>query len=106
MPRVTGLFVYPVKSLRGHSVSVADFDALGFVGDRRFLVTDSTGKFITQRTVPRMAQIETSLAADQLVLSAVGAGQVAVPLSSQPDALLRSVTVWKSENLQAEDCGV
>jgi uncharacterized protein YcbX len=53
-----------------------------------------------------MAQIETSLAADQLVLSAVSAGQVAVPRSSQPDAPLRSVTVWKSENLQAEDCGV
>ena len=26
MPRVTGLFLYPVKSLRGHSVAIAGFD--------------------------------------------------------------------------------
>ncbi|MES1168394.1 MAG: MOSC N-terminal beta barrel domain-containing protein, partial [Oleiharenicola lentus] len=37
MPRVTGLFLYPVKSLRGHAVPVAELDALGFTGDRRFL---------------------------------------------------------------------
>ncbi len=105
MPRVTGLFLYPVKSLRGHAVPAAEFDALGFVGDRRFLVVDPTGKFMTQRTVPRMAGIDARLSAGWLTLSADGAGSIAVSTTAQGDAPLRRVSVWKSEGLQAEDCG-
>ena len=105
MPRVTGLFIYPVKSLRGCAVSAAELDALGFVGDRRFLIVDPSGKFLTQRTVPRMALIDAKLSPGTLTLSADGAGSVSVPTQSDPSAPLRSVTVWKSEGLQAEDCG-
>src|SRR5882757_6746637 len=103
--RVSGLFLYPVKSLRGHAVPVAEFDALGFAGDRRFLIVDATGKFTTQRTVPRMACIDARLAASWLTLSADGAGSVAVSTTAHDDAPLRTVSVWKSEGLQAEDCG-
>lgn len=103
--RVTGLFLYPVKSLRGHAVPTAELDALGFAGDRRFLVVDATGKFLTQRTAPRMARIEARLSAGTLTLSADDASSVSVPTASDPDAPLRTVSVWKSEGLQAEDCG-
>jgi len=105
MPRVTGLFIYPVKSLRGHAVPAADFDALGFVGDRRFLVVEDTGRFLTQRTMPRMAQVDARPTAGSLTLSADGAGGVSVSTVSDPAAPLRTVSVWKSEGLQAEDCG-
>lgn len=105
MPRVSGLFLYPVKSLRGHAVPAAELDALGFAGDRRFLVVDATGKFMTQRSVPRMARIDALLSPGTLTLSAEGAGSVAVPTASDPRAPLRTVSVWKSEGLQAEDCG-
>ena len=105
MPRVTGLFLYPVKSLRGHAVPGAEFDALGFTGDRRFLVVDAIGKFMTQRTVPRMACIDARLSAGWLTLSADGAGSVSVSTATRDDAPLRTVSVWKSEGLQAEDCG-
>ena len=105
MPRVTGLFIYPVKSLRGCSVPTAELDALGFVGDRRFLIVDPTGKFLTQRTVPRMALITAQLSSGTLTLSAEGAGSVSVSTNSDPAAPLCSVSVWKHEGLQAEDCG-
>lgn len=115
MPRVSGLFLYPVKSLRGFAVSTAELDALGFVGDRRFLVVDAPGKFLTQRTAPRMARIDARLSPGTLTLSADGAGSVSVPSASDPGlpavglakagAPLRTVSVWKSEGLQAEDCG-
>jgi uncharacterized protein YcbX len=104
-PYLTGLFLYPVKALRGIAVPSAEVDALGLVGDRRFLVVDETGRFLTQRTVPRMALIDTALDADTLTLSADGAGRIGVPLASDPGASLRTVSVWKSEGLQAEDCG-
>jgi uncharacterized protein YcbX len=102
---LTGLFLYPVKSLRGCAVEGAEIDLLGIVGDRRFLVVEESGRFLTQRTVPRMAQVSTALVGDQLVLSAKGAGSVHVSRLSDPSAPLRTVSVWKSEGLQAEDCG-
>ena len=102
---LSGLLVYPVKSLRGCAVASADVDALGLVGDRRFMVVDESGRFLTQRTLPRMALIATTLSTATLTLSARNAGELTVPRASDPAAPLRLVSVWKSEGLQAEDCG-
>lgn len=103
---VSGLFIYPVKSLRGFAVESAELDALGFIGDRRFLVVNEQGQFLTQRTLPRMALIETALTARDLVLRAPHGGSCAVPRASDPAAALLTVNVWKSTGLLAEDCGV
>ncbi len=102
---LAGIFIYPVKSLRGVPVASAAVDDLGLAGDRRFMVVDPAGMFLTQRGLPRMALVETALDAGTLTLSAPGAGVVSVPRASDPRAPLRVVTVWKSENLPAEDCG-
>lgn len=102
---LSGLFIYPVKGLRGNSVTSADVDPLGLVGDRRFLVVDDAGEFQTQRTMPRMAQISTELAGGQLRLRADGAGSISVPLRAAAPATLRTVWIWRSKDLQAEDCG-
>ena len=103
---VTSLFIYPVKSLRGFAAPTADVDALGFVGDRRFLVVDANNQFLTQRTLPQMALIETALTARDLILRAPHGGSCAVPLRASAPAELLSVRVWKSEGLIVEDCGV
>jgi uncharacterized protein YcbX len=100
-----GIHVYPVKSLGGCAVAEAEVDALGLAGDRRFLVVDPAGRFLTQRAHPRMALIATRLDAATLTLSAVGPGSVAIPRAPDPAAPLVAVTVWKSEGLLAEDCG-
>jgi uncharacterized protein YcbX len=114
---LSGLFLYPVKSLRGISVPSATLDAHGLVGDRRFLVVDDAGRFLTQRTLPRMALIATALDATHLTLSvspslrlsfspsSSPASAIRIPRASDPTAPLRTVSVWKSENLLAEDCG-
>jgi uncharacterized protein YcbX len=102
---VSGLFVYPVKSLRGFAVTEAAVDELGVVGDRRFLVIDGAGNFLTQRTAPQMARIDAALTRDALVLSAQGAGRVAVPLRSPAGAATRSVSVWRSHGLVVDECG-
>lgn len=105
MLTVTGLFIYPVKSLRGFAVPAAELDELGFVGDRRFMLVDPTGKFLTQRVLPKMACIATHLGTGKLTLAAEGAGNISVPTAPDPSAPLRTVSVWKHEGLQAEDCG-
>jgi uncharacterized protein len=102
---LSGLFIYPVKSLRGCAVDSAEVDALGLVGDRRFLLIDGAGRFLTQRTLPRMALIATALAGGRLTLSADGAGDVKISTAPDDRAPLRPITIWKSEGLLAEDCG-
>ncbi|MBM3852443.1 MAG: MOSC domain-containing protein [Verrucomicrobia bacterium] len=105
---LSGLFIYPVKSLRGCAVGAADLDELGLVGDRRFMVVDSQGRFLTQRAHPQMTLIATSLSPDTLTLSAQGAGICSVPRVAARESappLLRRVSVWNSDGLTAEDCG-
>ncbi len=102
---LSALFLYPVKSLRGCSVTAADVDALGLVGDRRFLVVDENNRFLTQRALPRMALIATELNSTALTLTAENAGGISVNRATDPAAPLRRVNVWKSDDLLAEDCG-
>ncbi len=103
--RLSGIFLYPVKSLRGYSASSVKVDAIGPVGDRRFLVVDGEGRFLTQRSLPRMALITTALSPETLTLSTERTGAITVartPVSGSPT---RRVSVWKSEGLLAHDCG-
>jgi uncharacterized protein YcbX len=86
-------------------VPSAGIDALGLIGDRRFLVVDETGQFLTQRALPRMAQISTTLRPPNLILHADGAGSISIPLHTDAPVELRNVWVWRSKNLLAEDCG-
>lgn len=102
---LSGLFVYPVKSLRGCAVREATVDALGLVGDRRFMVVDPCGGFLSQRTLPQMALIATALSPDTLTLTGPDGSRISVPRASDPTAPPALVTVWKSSNLSAEDCG-
>jgi len=71
----------PVKSCRGLAVESALVDARGFAGDRRYMVVDAQGQFLTQRVHPRMALIETALTAENLTLSYPSRGSVSVSLS-------------------------
>ncbi len=103
--RVSGLFLYPVKSLRGFAVPSAEVDALGLAGDRRFLVVDADGRFLTQRALPRMALVSTALSPGLLRLSAEGCGSATVSTAHDPAARLSPVSVWGHQGMMAEDCG-
>ncbi len=100
---LSGLYIYPVKSLRGVAVREAALDDHGLVGDRRFLVVDDTGRFLTQRVLPRMALIDTELGRTELILRHPQHGSAAVGLDEAgPPA---TVQIWR-DTVQAVDCGV
>lgn len=100
---LSGLYIYPVKSLRGVAVPAAALDAHGLVGDRRFLVVDDTGRFLTQRVLPRMALIDTELGREELILRHPQHGSAAVGLTD--DGPPATVQIWR-DMVQAVDCGV
>ncbi len=56
--RVSDLFIYPLKSARGIALPSTEIDAYGLPGDRRAMVTDADGHFITQRELPALARID------------------------------------------------
>ena len=102
---LSALYIYPVKSLRGCAVEEASIDPRGLAGDRRFMVVDATGKFLSQRTLPRLALIGTRLDAATLTLEAPRHGAIRVPRADEPNAERKDVSVWSSGELSAEDCG-
>lgn len=65
---VSRLFIHPVKSLGGVAVDAYAVDRFGPRWDRRWMVVDEQGKFITQRQLPRMALIKASLQQDHVHL--------------------------------------
>ena len=91
--QLSGLFIYPLKSGRGISLSESPVDALGLEGDRRFMLCDPSGKFITQRETPALARIVATVANNMLTLSMEGEA-VSAPLSGF--TARQDVTVWDS----------
>ncbi|GAB3058132.1 MOSC domain-containing protein [Intrasporangium mesophilum] len=79
--RVTGLNVYPVKSLAGVAPQAAAVDARGLVGDRRWAVVAPDGAKVTAREEHRLLGVRAEPLADGAVrLCAPGAeAVVAVP---------------------------
>ena len=67
--RITGLWIYPVKSLGGMAVPRAAVTARGsFGGDREWLVVDGEGRMLWQGDLPRMALLRATLARGRLGL--------------------------------------
>jgi uncharacterized protein YcbX len=92
---VSQLHIYPVKGLKGIAVDAARATGRGLAHDRRFMVVDPAGGFLTQREIPRMATVWTEIAGTALRLAAPEMGEVALPLEPTEGEPLR-VEVWSS----------
>lgn len=81
--RVAALTYYPVKGLAGISVERAELTVTGLRHDRSFMLVDSDGVFLSQRTVPAMAPLRAEVLADgdALRLSAEGTDDLEVPVA-------------------------
>lgn len=93
MITVSGLWVYPIKSCKGISLTETELDAKGFRYDRRFMLVDESGKMLTQRQFSKMALIETAIDGDYLIISAEGFAQIST-LLSPTGAAHSQVQVW------------
>ncbi len=91
-PRLVGIFIYPLKGARGIALESARLDALGFRHDRRWMVVDPAGTFVSQRTSPRLALVRPALAGDALVLEAPGHPPLELP--PPPEARRQAVRVF------------
>ncbi len=95
MIRVESLHIYPVKACAGIAVDAARVERRGFSGDRRWMVVDDEGLFITQRDEPRLCLVRTALEGARLRLEY---GDETLDLPRAIDAgTRRRVEVWHTE---------
>lgn len=94
MLTLAGLHIYPVKGLKGLTLETSDVEPWGLVGDRRWMVVDARGRFLSQREQPRLALIVPTLLADGLRLALPGREPVAIarPVPSTPRV---DVVIWR-----------
>lgn len=96
------IWIYPVKSLAGYRVPSARVDDRGLAGDRRFMIVDGEGRFLTQRSLPRMACVRALVDGELLRLEHASMEPLALPL--EVNGPLREVCVW-DDRCEAIDAG-
>jgi len=90
---ITGLYIYPVKSMQGIALQQAQLTPRGLRYDRLWMVVRASGRFVTQRDIPRMALVQTGLNGDGVVLSMKGHGSITIPFDFD-DAESIETRVW------------
>lgn len=90
---VASLHVYPIKSCRGIDLLAAEVHDMGFAWDRRWMLVDDEGVFLSQRRVPRLATIDVVIGIESLRISGPNIEDLEVPLepSGEPS---HPVTIW------------
>ncbi len=92
-PILGGVYVYPIKSCSGISLQSAALGATGLLHDRRWMLVDEGGGFMSQRRHPSMALISPLLTPDRLVVRAPGMPDLEVPLGGEREERI-DVEVW------------
>ena len=97
---VQDIFIYPIKSLGGIRLSEAEVQERGFQYDRRWMLVDSSGMFLTQRNLTQLALLEVKTVGDQLHVFSKKSPeiQVQVPIG-QAEGPEITVTIWDDELL-------
>lgn len=90
---VSSLHIYPIKSTAGISLAHTIVEELGLSFDRRFVVSDPSGLFITGRTEPTLCLVQSTLVMQGITLSAPNMPTLILRYN-EFDNQYQNVTVW------------
>ena len=95
MPVLRSIHIYPIKATRGVGLDEAVVEPRGLAYDRRWMLVDADGTFLTQREHARLALIRTQVRPSYLDVQAPDVEPLKVPI---PDAGAprQSVRIWKN----------
>ncbi|MEU1288447.1 MOSC N-terminal beta barrel domain-containing protein [Kitasatospora sp. NPDC005856] len=102
--QLTGLHVYPVKSMYRLSPDTAVVHPWGLAGDRRWMLADTTGRFVSQRENPALGQVRAGVLPEGALSLTTPDGsriEVAAPTAAAGDPLA-DVEVWGTRFRAAE----
>ncbi len=98
---VSSIYVYPIKSLGAISLNKVQVEEEGLQYDRRWMLVDENGRFMTQRTLSVMAQLLPEISPQGLkVTHRIGGDALHVPYEAEGP--MRTVKIWDDE-LEAQE---
>lgn len=104
MPHLSSLTIYPIKSLGGIEVETALLTRRGLQYDRRWMLVDGTGRFLSQRELPAMALLQPLIQDDQLLVKDRRDRQASLdlPLRPAPNGAVVEVQIFDDTCLALE----
>jgi uncharacterized protein YcbX len=91
--RLTGLNIYPIKATAAIALAESDVDDFGLSYDRRWMVVNPSGEFLSQRIHPRLALVSAAIDGDTLRITAPEMPPLETAL--HPKETVRSrVAIW------------
>lgn len=97
--KLSEIWIHPIKSLGGISLPEAVVQRRGLQYDRRWMLVDALGNFVTQRELPGMALLATAVEAPWLVVYAKNnpTQRIRIPLEAPAAALEKvMVQIWSN----------
>jgi uncharacterized protein YcbX/ferredoxin len=94
--------IYPIKSSAGIELSSSWVEEFGLAFDRRFVVADLNGEFLTARTQPTLCLIQANLTASGLILTAPDMPALLISYNQLTSKYV-PVNVWDN-SINAQQC--
>jgi hypothetical protein len=98
--RLASIHIYPMKAARAVDLGESRVEPWGLAGDRRWLLVDEDGRFISQREESSVARVVVSCGPDCIRVSAEGRTDLVIAEPPAGAALLK-VRVWSTTLLAA-----
>ena len=92
---LTQINIYPVKSLDGFSPTWATVEMRGLQHDRRWMLVDEAGVFMSQRTTRKMTQLRASIEGKDLLIVDKNnpTHNITIPIAAEGEIM--QVSVWE-----------
>jgi uncharacterized protein YcbX len=95
--RLASVHIYPLKAARAVDLAESAVEPWGLAGDRRWLLVDERGRFVSQREEPAMARVVVRFGDGVMTACAPGRCAISVPVPcGRTGTEMRRVTVWSS----------
>ena len=98
-PTLAHINLFPIKSCAPLTPDDAFVESRGLRGDRRWMVVDAQGKFVTARKHPGMVLIHIVIDDEGLLLDAPGMARLRLAAPTKPASL--NATIWNDEVVSA-----
>lgn len=92
--RLKEIWIYPIKSLRGISLSESVLEQRGLQYDRRWMLVDENNRFVSQREFPQLSQLFTKIKDDKLCVFTNNDPGIAFSLAGELESPAIPVQVW------------
>ncbi len=97
MLTVSQLFIYPIKSLSGISISTSEVTNRGLKYDRRWMIVDKNNQFLTLREYPKMALLDVEISENKLTIKSREHAEMLLNIPFVTDTNnLENVTIWNA----------